>query len=252
MGKYKELTIVIFISFAISFWPVFANSLTDTDNDGVSDRDEIEVYGTDINNRDTDGDGYSDWIELNNGFSPLENNGLRLEDADFDKDGLTDYLELRFKTNIKNSDTDGDGYSDGEEVKTGYNPLEKNSIKLPKRIEINTGSKHELSYFLGGVRLGSFLISAGLASMPTPKGHFKIENKHPKAWSSYGLWMPYWMAIDTSGRFGIHELPVWPGGHREGEDHLGKPASHGCVRLGEGSAEFLYNWAEIGTEVFIY
>jgi lipoprotein-anchoring transpeptidase ErfK/SrfK len=88
--------------------------------------------------------------------------------------------------------------------------------------------------------------------MPTPKGNYKIENKHPKAWSPYGLWMPYWMAVVPSGKFGLHELPIWPSGYREGEDHLGQAVSHGCVRMGEGDAKFLYEWADIGTPVYIY
>lgn len=248
----KKIFLIVTISFFSSLVPIFANGLLDTDGDGVPDVDEINIYKTDINKADTDGDGYSDWVELNNGFSPLENSGLRLEEADYDDDGLTDRMELNFGTDIKNSDSDSDGFLDGQEVEAGYDPLSKEKNKLPKRIEINTGKDHELSYFLGGVKMGSFPISAGLASMPTPKGHFQIENKHPKAWSSYGLWMPYWMALVPSGRFGIHELPIWPSGYREGEDHLGQPASHGCVRVGEGPAEFLYNWAEIGTPVFIY
>ena len=52
---------------------------------------------------------------------------------------------------------------------------------------------------------------------------------------AYGLWMPFWLGLDR-GRIGIHELPVWPSGYREGEDHLGKAVSHGCIRLGVGSA----------------
>lgn len=55
-----------------------------------------------------------------------------------------------------------------------------------------------------------------------------------------------------NGYFGIHELPVWPDGIKEGENHLGTPVSHGCVRLGVGPAEFLYNWTPIGTPVKIY
>jgi lipoprotein-anchoring transpeptidase ErfK/SrfK len=63
--------------------------------------------------------------------------------------------------------------------------------------------------------------------------------------------MPYWLGLDD-GRVGIHELPVWPNGYVEGEDHLGTPVSHGCIRLGHESAEFLYNWVEVEIEVFIY
>ena len=121
---------------------------------------------------------------------------------------------------------------------------------MPKRIEINTGAQ-ELSYFLGGVRMDTFIVSSGKPGMYTPLGYFIIDSKHLRAWSSYGLWMPYWMSLQN-GYFGIHELPEWPDGTKEGEDHLGIPVSHGCIRLGVGPAEFLYNWAPLGTPVFIY
>ena len=231
-------------------FPVFANDFIDTDGDRILDVDEINIYKTDINLADTDGDGYSDWLELNNGYSPHNPEPIRLENNDFDNDGLSDRMELNFHTDLTNPDTDGNGYIDGDEIKNAFDPLSVEKIKLAKRIEINTIAQ-ELSYFVGGVRMEKFLVSSGKPSMPTPKGHFEVINKSPKAWSSYGLWMPYWMGLGT-GNFGIHELPVWPNGYREGEDHLGIPVSHGCIRLGVGSAEFMYNWAEIGTPVFIY
>lgn len=43
----------------------------DTDGDGISDFDEINIYKTDPNNKDTDGDGLSDLEELDKGFNPL-------------------------------------------------------------------------------------------------------------------------------------------------------------------------------------
>jgi len=227
-----------------------ANDLQDTDGDGVPDKDERLVYFTDFTKADTDGDGYSDWIELNNGYSPYQAEQIKLEDADFDKDGLSDRMELNFGSNPTNPDTDGDGYLDGEEIKNAYSPLLAGDVRLPKRIEINTGEQ-TLAYFLDGVKMGEYSVSSGKASMPTPKGHFDIINKHPKAWSPYGLWMPYWMGL-KDGSFGLHQLPVWPNGYREGEDHLGKPVSHGCIRLGVKPAEELYEWTEVGTPVFIY
>lgn len=67
--------------------------LIDTDSDGLSDEEEL-VLGTDINLSDTD------------------------------SDGLSDYEEVQiYKTNPLKADTDGDTYNDGQEVKTGYNPL---------------------------------------------------------------------------------------------------------------------------------
>jgi len=247
--KYTIITITILLCLFGS--PVLADGQMDTDKDGILDQDELKIYKTNPENSDTDGDGYNDWQELNNGYSPLDANPIKLEDADYDNDSLSDRMELNFHTDLSKDDTDGDGYTDGQEIQNGYDPLNNDGAKLDKRIEINTDSQ-QLSYFLGGVRMETFIVSTGKPSMQTPKGHFEVDGKNLKAWSAnYGLWMPYWMSL-SNGYFGIHELPEWPNGYKEGADHLGKPVSHGCIRLGIGDAEFLYNWAGIGTEVFIY
>ncbi len=245
----KIIFIIVLLNFCI-FNIAQANLLADSDLDGVPDIDELNVYFTDVNNQDTDGDGYSDWLELISGYSPHNKAPVKLEDNDQDGDGLSDRMELNFHTNLLSADTDGDGYSDYDEIMNGYDPNQVAKILLKKRIEINLGAQ-ELSYFLGGVRMETFPISSGKPGMHTPSGHFKIDSKHPRAWSSYGLWMPWWMSL-RNGYFGIHELPEWPNGAKEGEDHLGTPVSHGCVRLGVGPAEFFYNWAPMGTPVFIY
>ncbi|MBL7058567.1 L,D-transpeptidase family protein [Patescibacteria group bacterium] len=245
----KYLIIIIFSLLIIT--PVQANSLSDMDKDGVPDRDEIEIYKTNPENSDTDGDGYSDFIELNNGYSPLESSSLKLTDSDYDNDGLSDKMELNFGTDLSNSDTDGDGYLDGVEIENGFDPNSAKEIKLEKRIEVDTSSQ-VMKYFLGGVKMGDFIVSTGAWNTQTPKGHFKIDYKDPRALAAkYNLWMPWWMSLQH-GYFGIHELPEWSNGVKEGEDHLGKPVSHGCIRLGVGPAKYIYDWAPMGTEVFIY
>jgi len=94
-------------------------------------------------------------------------------------------------------------------------------------------------------------VSTGRYGMGTPLGNFRILSKNPRAWSSkYGLYMPYWMAFTTKGH-GLHELPEWPGGYKEGANHLGMRVSHGCVRLGVGPAKQLYDWAAIGTPIIV-
>ena len=50
----------------------------DSDSDGLTDGLE-NYYGTDINNPDTDGDGYSDGDEVNNGYDPLVPGGAKLD-----------------------------------------------------------------------------------------------------------------------------------------------------------------------------
>ncbi len=243
--RYFFLILIFFLSFNT----VIASSLLDSDKDGILDRDELDIYKTDINNHDTDNDGYSDWLELNNGYSPFKAGNIKLEESDYDNDGLTDKMELDFHTDLSNTDTDGDGFSDGVEIENGYDPLNSAPVKLSKRIEVDL-SNQELHYFLGGVRLNKFIISSGINNS-TPKGFFRIDEKQKKAWSSFGLWMPFWMSF-LNGYYGIHELPEWPDGRKEGENHLGLPVSHGCIRLGSENAEILYNWAEKGTLVYIY
>ncbi|MDP1833415.1 MAG: L,D-transpeptidase family protein [Candidatus Moranbacteria bacterium] len=125
-------------------------------------------------------------------------------------------------------------------------------IKEGKYIDINLASQI-MTIFEQGKLVDAFVISSGKRGMDTPKGTFKIENKAGRPWSkAYGLFMPNWMALVPSGKIGIHELPEWPGGYKEGANHLGTPVSHGCVRLGVGAAKKVYDWVEIGTPVVIY
>lgn len=126
------------------------------------------------------------------------------------------------------------------------------SIIEGKYIDISL-SHQNMVLFEDGKVLDAYLISSGKRGLDTPEGTFKIENKSPRAWSkAYSLWMPNWMAILPTGKIGIHELPVWPGGYQERASHLGTAVSHGCVRLGAGSAKKVYDWADIGTPVIVH
>jgi len=247
----KLIIISLSTFFTLAFGSVaFANGLPDADSDGVPDRDETEVYYTDPAKADTDGDGYNDFEEINSGYSPVNKEKLKLIDSDIDKDGLTEAWEIKFKTNPTKADSDGDGFKDGDEADKGYDPAKSGTEKLDVSIRINLKGQ-TLDYLLNGFIWKSFSISSGKASMPTPTGEFTIGNKVEKAWSrAYGLWMPHWLGIKGT-RIGIHELPVWPNGYREGSNHLGKPVSHGCVRLGVGAAEYIYERADVGMKVLI-
>lgn len=51
--------------------------------------------------------------------------GALAKGVDSDSDGLSDEEERAYRTDAKNPDTDGDFYTDGEEVMWGWNPLSK-------------------------------------------------------------------------------------------------------------------------------
>ena len=125
-------------------------------------------------------------------------------------------------------------------------------ITSGKYIDVNLKTQI-MTTFENGVLLNCYLVSSGKRGMDTPVMQTKIYNKSPRAFSkAYGLYMPNWMAFLPDGKMGIHELPEWPGGYKEGANHLGVPVSHGCIRLGVGPAKVVYDWAEIGTPIIIY
>jgi len=220
----------------------------DTDGDGIRDVWEVQVFHTDPLKRDTDGDGFDDREEIEKGFNPLGKGPL--VETDTDHDGLSDRLELIFGTDPLNADTDGDTYVDGKEVMSAFSPTSTSPTLLPKGIRINI-AKQELTQNVMGIAIRTHRVSTGLPSTPTPVGKFKVLQKNPRAWSHAGkLWMPYWMHFSGRGH-GIHELPEWPNGHKEGQNHLGKKASHGCVRLGIGDAKEVYEWTPVGTPVTV-
>lgn len=95
------------------------NSLTDMDNDGLSDLLEFRA-GSNPTKADTDGDGLNDGQEvLTYGTNPTK--------VDTDGDALSDLNEVQRGTDPNNPDTDGDGLNDLREVTLGTNPLSKDS-----------------------------------------------------------------------------------------------------------------------------
>jgi hypothetical protein len=83
----------------------------DTDDDGLSDFDEAIIHGTDPLLVDTDADGMDDKYEVDNNLPATVFS--RFNDAD--RDGLGDFGEFTRGTDPNNSDSDGDGLTDGQE-----------------------------------------------------------------------------------------------------------------------------------------
>jgi len=123
-----------------------------------------------------------------------------------------------------------------------------------KRIEISL-PEQRLRAYEDEQLIYDFTCSSGMTSTPTIAGQFQVLFKEPEAFASrWDLTMPYFMGVFQEGpEFvnGIHELPITSYGKRLWEGVLGWPASYGCIILGIGDAEKLYDWAPVGTLVRI-
>lgn len=109
----------------------------DSDGDGLSDKDEVNKYGTKANDPDTDKGGVKDGDEvLKNGTNPLN----PLDDKDTDGDGLGDKEEQDiYKTDYLNPDTDEGGVKDGAEVYRGTDPLDPADDLIDPRKDLGEG-----------------------------------------------------------------------------------------------------------------
>lgn len=181
-------------------------------------------------------------------FTPLAATAIDFSVIDTDQDGLTDLQELEtYKTQSKLSDTDNDGYLDGDEVINGYDPNALDPYaKLEKHIEVSLKDQ-TLTYYMGPYKIGSFLISSGLPRTPTPKGSFTVLKKRPTVnYKGVGYNYPNtkWNLLfknSKPGGYYIHGA-FW-------HNKFGRTASHGCVNVAYKDMESLYNWADEGTKV---
>lgn len=94
----------------------------DSDGDGIADILEA-ILGTDPSKIDTDDDGLTDYQELNiTGTDPTDYDSVEKRiadaDADCDGDGVSNLEEIELGTDPQVLDSDDDGLADGEEVNT--------------------------------------------------------------------------------------------------------------------------------------
>ncbi len=144
-------------------------------------------------------------------------------------------------------------------------PVLTESVK-PKVTEADIGyrivikqSEYKLYLYNGSELVSTFACAVGQPQYPTPTGTFAIGKKDkdptwypPKSdWAKGKKPIPpgpgnplgrYWMGIGNA--VGIHSTPD--------EKSLGYSASHGCVRLSEWSAQYIFNRVKVGTPVYIY
>ena len=105
--------------------------------------------------------------------------------------------------------------------------------------------KQRLIAWEGKTPVHAVIISTGKKSTPTLPGIFKIQTKIPKQrmrGDGYDVPdVPFVMFYE--GNYAIHGA-YW---HRQ----FGTPVSHGCVNVAVDHAEWLFEWASVGTPVVI-
>lgn len=110
---------------------------------------------------------------------------------------------------------------------------------------------------VGGSDVRDYKISTGASDTPTPVGRFKIINKADlrigNKWPHYR--MPAWQAFTDRGH-GLHALPYLANDNgvfwNEALEHIGRPVSHGCIRLLPEDAWELYGMTETNMAVVVH
>ena len=125
-------------------------------------------------------------------------------------------------------------------------PLSPSSVHGNVRwIDVDLSSQ-TLTAYEGQTAVRTTLVSTGLPRTPTPVGLYRIWIKlRYDAMSGPGYYLPnvpYTMYFYRG--YGLHGT-YW-------HSNFGHPMSHGCVNLPTPEAEWLFNWAEVGTLVNVH
>ena len=112
-------------------------------------------------------------------------------------------------------------------------------------IDVNL-SEQQIYAYEGNVVVNSFIVSTGLPGTPTVTGEYRIYIKVPiQDMSGPGYYLPDvpWVMYFYD-EYGFHGT-YW-------HNNFGTPMSRGCVNLRIEDAEWLYNWASVGTRISVH
>jgi lipoprotein-anchoring transpeptidase ErfK/SrfK len=116
-------------------------------------------------------------------------------------------------------------------------------------IDVNLTTQ-TLTAYEGNTAVRSTLISSGLSRTPTVTGQFRVYLRYTKQdMDGYRLGFNYYLRDVPYvqyfyGNYALHGT-FW-------HSNFGQPMSHGCVNLPTPEAEWLFNWASIGTLVWVH
>ena len=130
------------------------------------------------------------------------------------------------------------------------------SLDYGRYIEVNLSSQHLWAWQDHAVIFDSAITSGATgAGLGTVTGlfsiYYKTTNTRLRGYQygyDYDVPVKYWMPFYQG--YGLHDA-AWRNGKFGGQDYyLG--GSHGCVNLPDTTAEFIYNWADVGTPVWVH
>lgn len=133
--------------------------------------------------------------------------------------------------------------------------VKKIDLNGEKKITVDLSEQH-LKVQLGDFVVREFDVSTGASKTPTPVGETKIILKQEVRVGAKAphYVMPKYMMFRAGG-YGFHALPSLGGDGglfwTEARNHIGRPVSHGCVRLLPEDAEWLFDFTDIGTAVAV-
>jgi LysM repeat protein len=133
-------------------------------------------------------------------------------------------------------------------IPSGGNPAPPSPSPAPtggRWIDVDLSAQRVTAYE-GNTPVRSTLASTGLPATPTPTGQYRIYIKYVATlMTGPGYYLPnvpYTMYFYRG--YGLHGT-YW-------HSNFGHPMSHGCVNLPTPEAQWLFNWASVGTLVNIH
>lgn len=139
--------------------------------------------------------------------------------------------------------------NNGKETLIAISTTPKNSKYIGKYIEIDL-SDQKLSAFENGILVNSFLVSTGTYQYPTPIGKTEITDK--LLWHDYSWYFGEGDARNYSlpnVKFNLRFRPSYFIHSAYWHNNFGHRMSHGCINVNLENAEWIFNWAPIGTTV---
>ncbi|HCJ52631.1 MAG: hypothetical protein A2898_04105 [Candidatus Kerfeldbacteria bacterium RIFCSPLOWO2_01_FULL_48_11] len=135
--------------------------------------------------------------------------------------------------------------SDHDEIVIGPSKwLPTTREDFSRYVEVSLTDQRLYAYEYGRL-VKTFLVSTGLRGMDTRTGTFYVSQKIPvKLYSGPGYYLP-----NTKWNLRFDGSRLLHGAYWHND--FGRRKSHGCVNISYPNAEWLYNWAPVGTTVLV-